>query len=252
MPSKIIGMIPARFGSTRFPGKPLVPILGKTLLQRTYENTKQASSLDKIIIATDDTRIFDHVKSFGGDVIMTEDCLNGTDRLAQVLRLRPECMKASIIVNIQGDEPCLDPSDIDKVTNLLLKYPEASISTAAAPLHSQEEALNPGIVKCIVDMDENAIYFSRSLIPGNKKQQYNPKFPYLRHIGLYAYRPDFILTYQKLAATPLQLEEDLEQLKVLENGYRIKVALIKHASPGVDNPEDIKKVEQWISQNTFL
>lgn len=245
-------MIPARFASTRFPGKPLIPILGKTLLQRTYENTLRASTLDKVIVATDDQRIFDHVVNFGGEAIMTSDCLTGTDRLAEVLQLRPEFLKASVIVNIQGDEPCIDPSDINKVANLLLNDPEAAMATVATHIHTEEEARNPSIVKCIVDQNKNAIYFSRALIPANKKLNYDPKFPYLRHIGLYAYRPDFILAYQKLKPTPLQLAEDLEQLKILEHGYRIKLDLIKHASPGVDTPEDIKKVELWIYQNTSL
>lgn len=254
MSLKIIGIIPARYGSTRFPGKPLVPILGKTLLQRTYENTCLSSSLDHVIIATDDKRIYDHAKSFGGSVVMTsEDCLTGTDRLAEVLHYHPEYLEASVIVNIQGDEPCIDPLAIDRVAQLLLDDPSAMMATVVTRLTTEEEALNSSVVKCVMDQYSNALYFSRALIPANKKASFNLNTPYYRHVGLYAYRPSFIVTYQKLSPTPLQLAEDLEQLKVLEHGYRIKAALIDHVSIGVDYPEDIYKVEQWLcKQNTSL
>lgn len=254
MPLNIIGIIPARYSSTRLPAKLLIPILGKTLLQRTYENAKRATSLDKLIVATDDERLYRHVHEFGGEAIMTpKTCINGTDRLAEVVKLKPEFLNAKVIVNIQGDEPCVEPSLIDQVANLLIEDPEAMVSTARAPLKSKEEAFNPSIVKCVVDQQGYALYFSRALIPGNKTLQFNPKDPYFRHIGLYAYRPNFLLTYQQLPATPLQMAEDLEQLKVLEHGYRIKVALTDHVSPGVDTLKDIKKVEQWLcKQNTSL
>ncbi|MBA2368273.1 MAG: 3-deoxy-manno-octulosonate cytidylyltransferase [Candidatus Protochlamydia sp.] len=244
MVDDVIGIIPARYDSTRFPGKPLVPILGKTLLQRTYENASLAS-LKEIIVATDDRRIYDHVVSFGGLAAMTgPGCRNGTDRLAEVLRMHPEWLKASAIVNIQGDEPLIEPWAIDLAVKALLDDPAAMMSTLAAPLLSEEEVLNPSNVKCVIDIHGNALYFSRSLIPSNKKNQFRTNTTYLGHIGLYVYRPEFVLEYQKLKPTPLQLEEDLEQLKVLENGYRIKVMVIDHASLGVDTPEDIKKIEQ--------
>lgn len=254
MPLDIIGIIPARYSSTRLPAKLMIPILSKTLLQRTYENAKKAKSIDRLIVATDDERIFQHVQEFGGEVIMTSiDCQNGTDRIAEVLKHKPEFLKAKVIVNIQGDEPCVDPLLIDSVAQLLIDDANASVATARCPLKTSVEAMNPSIVKCIVDQNGYALYFSRALIPGNKELKFNPAISYFRHIGLYAYRPDFILTYQKLAATPLQMAEDLEQLKVLEHGYRIKVALTDHVSPGVDILEDIKKVEEWIcKQNTSL
>jgi 3-deoxy-manno-octulosonate cytidylyltransferase (CMP-KDO synthetase) len=246
MRKKIIGIIPARYASIRFPGKPLVPIQGKTLIQRTYENASHAQ-LDEIVVATDDQRIYDHVKQFGGKVVMTSpDHINGSDRIAEVLLSRPDWMKDSIIINIQGDEPCIEPSSIDAIAQVLIEDPSGSMSTAVTPLRTEEEAKSSSVVKCVIDQKQNALYFSRGLIPSNKKHQYNPKFTYYRHIGIYAFRPEFLLEYQKLQATPLQLEEDLEQLKVLENGYRIKVAILDHISIGVDTPEDIKQVEQWL------
>lgn len=254
MSLNIIGIIPARYGSTRLPAKLLIPILGKTVLQRTHENASRSRSLDKLIVATDDERIFKHVLEFGGHPVMTPmSCQSGSDRLAEVLKQEPTYLKAKVIVNIQGDAPCLDPSLIDQVAHLLIEDDQAAMSTAMALLSSKEETLNPSIVKCVVDRQSYALYFSRALIPSNKTLQFNPGLSYYRHIGLYAYRPDFLLTYSELSPTPLQLAEDLEQLKVLEHGYRIKVALTDHASPGVDTFEDINKVEQWIcKQNIFL
>jgi 3-deoxy-manno-octulosonate cytidylyltransferase (CMP-KDO synthetase) len=254
MTAQIIGIIPARYGSTRFPGKPLFYISGKTLLQRTYENAKRSSVLDDLIVATDDQRIFDHVQSFGGKVVMTsENCPTGTDRLAEVLEKYPNWTQAAAIVNIQGDEPCLDPATVNEVARILISDPQADMSTAATPLLSEEDAQSSSIVKCVMDQFQNALYFSRALIPSNKKQNFNSKVSYFRHLGIYAYRPHFLLKYQKLSATPLQIAEDLEQLKVLEHGYRIKVAIVDHVSIGVDTPEDVNKVEQWLcKQNSFL
>ena len=254
MALKTIAIIPARYASTRFPGKPLVKILGKTLLQRTYENTCSTACLDEIIVATDHTEIFNHVQDFGGKAIMTSiDCLTGTDRIAEILINHPNYLKASVIINVQGDEPCIDPKTIHQLVNLLKEDSQAVMATVATRLTSEEEALNPSIVKCVLDKQSNALYFSRALLPANKQLYFNPHTAYFRHIGIYAYRPSFILTYQKLSPTPLQIAEDLEQLKVLEHGYRIKVGIVDHASPGVDFPDDIQKVEQWIcKQNTYL
>lgn len=253
MAVKVLGIIPSRFASTRLPGKPLLLILGKSLLQRTFENAKQVKILDKLLVATDDLRISDHVNGFGGEAVMTsENCLTGTDRLAEVLQKHPELLEAEAVVNIQGDEPCIDPNAIEKAVRLLLEDPLASMATLVTPLKTEEEANNPSIVKCIMDRQHNALYFSRALIPSNKKHQFNPGGAYFRHIGLYVYRPQFLLHYQTLDPTPLQLEEDLEQLKVLEHGFRIKAAVTDHACIGVDTPEDLKQVEKWLcTQNTF-
>lgn len=248
-----IGIIPARYASSRFPGKPLAMILGKTLLQRTYENALRCSSLKYVVVATDDERIFSHVKDFGGNVMMTSvDCENGTERLAEVYRLNSS-IRSDIVINIQGDEPCVDPQTIDAVIAILRGDPYASMSTAAVLLNSREDALNPAIVKCTIDVCQNALYFSRSLIPANKTGSYCSKTSYYRHVGIYGYRSDFLLEYVRLPRTPLQTTEDLEQLKALEHGHRIKVAFVEEASIGVDTPEDIQKIEKLLcKQNTFL
>ncbi len=249
-----LAIIPARYGSKRFPGKMLSQILGKSLLQRTYENAKNSTYLDSIVIATDDQRIFDHAKDFGADVVMTSiDCLNGTERLAEAYREYFSQQQIDIIVNIQGDEPCLEASAIDAMIEVLIESKEAGMSTAIVKIESEEEATNPSIVKCVVDNSEYAIYFSRALIPSNQAGSYNPNCTYFRHLGIYAYRPEFLLTYSALKTTPLQLAEDLEQLKALEQGYKIKVAIVESQSSGVDTPEDIKKVERLLcKQNISL
>lgn len=248
-----IGIIPARYASSRFPGKPLAMILGKTLLQRTYENALRCTSLKYVVVATDDERIFSHVKSFGGNVLMTSiECENGTERLAEVYRLNPS-LRSNIVINIQGDEPCVDPETIDAVIAILSADPKASMSTAAVLLKSREEAFNPAVVKCTIDTCQNALYFSRSLIPANKAGSYCSKTTYFRHIGIYGYRSDFLLEYVRLPKTPLQISEDLEQLKALEHGHRIKVAFVEEASIGVDTPEDIQEIEKLLcKQNTYL
>lgn len=252
MTQQIIGVIPARFESTRFPGKPLVPILGKSLIQRTFENAKKAN-FSEIVIATDDQRIFDHARSFGAPVFMTsKNCTCGTERIAEFLQNNPHYQEADAIVNIQGDEPCLNPEAISSAIQLLLNDSQASMATLVTPLRSLEEAAHSSIVKCVIDLLQNVLYFSRSLIPGNHTGLFNPQNCYYRHIGLYVYRPSFLLHLQKLPSTPLQRAEDLEGLKVLEYGFKIKAAVTDEPSIGVDHPEDINKVEQWLcKQNLF-
>ena len=247
---QIIGIIPARYASTRFPAKMMAPISGKTLIQRTYENALRCSLFDTLLIATDDTRIFQHVRDFGADVVMTStECPTGTDRLVEVLKRDERYDSASIVVNIQGDVPCLEPSVIYSIVAALQNDPEAVMSTAITKFHSMEEALLPSNVKCVIDKNHNALYFSRTLIPAPRKGM--PETSYYHHIGIYAYRRDFLLRYTELPQTPLQLAEDLEQLKVLEHGFRIKTAIVDSVSFGVDIPEDIQKVEQWLcKQNT--
>lgn len=253
MAIKNLGIIPARFASTRLPGKLLLPILGKTLLQRTFENAQNISILDKILIATDDQRIFEHVTHFGGEAIMTSvTCQNGTERAAEVLAKFPEFQHVDTIVNIQGDEPCVDPKAIEDAVKLLSEDPGASMATLITPLR-EEDAYNPSIVKCVKSQNNDALYFSRSLLPSNHRQKFNSHGCYYQHIGLYIFRPSFLLQYPTLPSTPLQIEEDLEQLKVLEHGYRIKVAITNKVSLGVNTQEDLIKLEQWLcKQNTFL
>lgn len=247
MNPKVVGIIPARYASTRFPGKPLVPILGKSLIQRTYENALRCSALEELIVATDDQRIFDHVQAFGGKAVMTsEDCPTGTDRLAEVLRHETSLKDVEVVMNVQGDEPCIDPKVIASVVKALQDNSEAAMSTAVTPIHSADEAHNPNVVKCVVDTRQFALYFSRALIPGGRILKYQSAHPYYRHLGLYAYRREFLLHYADLAPTPLQQFEDLEQLKVLEHGYRIITVTVSGESMDVNAPEDIKKVEQLL------
>jgi 3-deoxy-manno-octulosonate cytidylyltransferase (CMP-KDO synthetase) len=241
---KIIGIIPARYGSTRLPGKPLIQIGGKSLIQRTYENAKKCRSLDQIIVATDDNRIADHVRAFDGEVVMTSpDCATGTDRIIESLS-QGNFGDAEIVINIQGDEPTLEPEVIEKVIGALKHDAEAVVSTAAVKLESKECAFNPSVVKCVMDQKGHAIYFSRSLIPGGKNHEWRPGITYYKHLGIYGYRTSFLKKYGQLNPTPLQLAEDLEQLKILEHGYKIAVAIVKSNAIGVDTPEDIKKIEK--------
>lgn len=247
----VLGVIPARYGSTRFPGKPLAKILGKTLIQRTYENALCCNALDELVVATDDPRILDHVQAFGGNAVMTSvECSTGSDRLAEVIKNNSRYENTQIVVNIQGDEPTFNPSTIKKVVEALQNDTKAVVSTPVAPM-CPEIAFNPNSPKCVIDLNGYALYFSRSLIPGNLTGNYEKKINYYKHVGLYAYKKDFLLTYTTLPATPLQLAEDLEQLKIIEHGYRIKVVVVDCVSTDVNVPEDIKKIEiELCKQNT--
>ncbi len=244
----IIGIIPARFASSRFPGKMLAPILGKSLIQRTYENTKSYKGFKEVIVLTEDIGIADHVKSFGGKVLMTSSsCQTGTDRIVEALHKYPQLQEYEYVVNIQGDEPLLEKRIIRETLELLFEDPESIISTAAIRIKTQEEALNPSCVKCVMDLRGNALYFSRSLIPFKTTENFDFT-SYYRHIGLYCFRKDFLLDYKDLCPTPLQTIESLEQLKILEHGFRIKVATISEPfeSCAVDVPDDIARVEKLL------
>lgn len=241
---KVIGIIPARYGSTRLPGKPLIKIGGKSLIQRTYENAKKCKKLDQVIVATDDVRIADHVLSFDGEVVMTSTaCITGTDRIIEAMT-QGTLSQAELVINIQGDEPNLESEVIEKVIAILKQDHEAVVSTAVVKLESCEDAMSTSVVKCVMDQKGHAIYFSRSLIPGGKSGEWREDVTYYKHIGIYGYRTEFLKEYAELEPTPLQLSEDLEQLKILENGYKIAVAIVKSSAVGVDTPEDIKKIEK--------
>ncbi len=242
---KVLAVIPARYGSTRFPGKPLSLIHGKSLIQHTYENALSCPLLDGVVIATDDERIYNHAKEFHASVVMTDpNHPNGTERIAEVISNLKE--RPDIVVNIQGDEPCITSELIEALVMALIDNPDVPMSTLITPLSNPEDANNPSIVKCVVNQKGRALYFSRSCIPGNKSSKPLSTTPYYSHIGLYAYRTDFLFTYLHLSPTPLQLTEDLEQLKVLEHGFQIQTATVKHQSLGVDTPEDIHKVESYL------
>lgn len=247
--SRVLGIIPARFASSRFQGKPLVNILGKPMIQRTYERAKLASMLDQVVVATDDDKIADCCRGFGADVIMTsESCRNGAERCSEALQKLNK--KYDIVVNIQGDEPLIEPEIIDGIVKALQSAPDAVFSTAVTPL-KPEDAFDPNRVKCVVDNNGYAIYFSRGLIPYNKSGTVNPDFPYLLHLGIQSYDAEFLKIYPELPPTPLQLEEDLEQLKVLENGYKLKVIKVEHEAHGVDVPEDVEKIERYMQERNL-
>ncbi|XP_073116374.1 3-deoxy-manno-octulosonate cytidylyltransferase, mitochondrial-like isoform X2 [Elaeis guineensis] len=248
--SRVVGIIPARFNSSRFQGKPLVPILGKPMIQRTWERAKLASSLEHVVVATDDEKIAECCRGFGADVIMTsESCQNGTERCCEALQKLKR--NYDIVVNIQGDEPLIEPEIIDGVVQALQRAPDAVFSTAVTSL-KPEDGPDPNRVKCIVDKFGYAIYFSRGLIPYNKSGKVNPQFPYLLHLGIQSYDSKFLRIYRQLPPTPLQLEEDLEQLKVLENGYKMKVIKVQHDARGVDTPEDVEKIETLMRRKNIM
>lgn len=251
---KVLGVIPARFESSRFPGKPLAKILGKTLIQRTFENALLCEALDLLVVATDDARIYDHVLSFGGKAVMTsKNCPTGTDRIIEAVQLNDHLKDFQIIVNIQGDEPCVEPDVLKKIIQALDESDIAPMASAVMKLETQEEAQDTSIVKCVFDQNQYALYFSRTLIPAGKNLGFKKDVNYYRHLGIYAFKKDFLLKYADLTETPLQKSEDLEQLKVLEHGVKIKLAIVNSKSIGVDNPEDIKKVETLLcKQNSFL
>lgn len=247
--SRVVGIIPARFASSRFQGKPLVQILGKPMIQRTWERAKLATTLNHVVVATDDEKIAECCRGFGADVIMTsESCRNGTERCNEALQMLGK--KYDVVVNIQGDEPLIEPDIIDGVVKALQAAPDAVFSTAVTSL-KPEDAFDPNRVKCVVDNHGYAIYFSRGLIPYNKLGKVNPQFPYLLHLGIQSYDSKFLSVYPQLPPTPLQLEEDLEQLKVLENGHKMKVIKVDHEAHGVDTPEDVEKIESFMRERNL-
>lgn len=235
----IIGLIPARWGSSRFPGKPLHPIAGKPLVQHVWEQVSRCSRLDDMAIATDDERIFEASLAFGAKAIMTSpNHPSGSDRLAEAIQAFPS---ATHIVNIQGDEPLIDPALIDRLADVLATNPALPMATVACPIDQEEDLDNPNIVKVVLAGTGDALYFSRSVIPFARNPRISPP---LRHLGIYAYRRDFLENYVGWEPTPLELTESLEQLRALENGAKIRVILTDHVSVGVDTPEQAAQVEQ--------
>lgn len=239
VPQRILGVIPARFASSRFPGKALAIIAGKSMLQHVYERASQARYLTHLVIATDDDRIYNEARSFGAPVRRTRpDHLSGTDRVAEVASAE----NAEIIVNIQGDEPLIDPSAIDIAVMSIYDEPDIPMGTLKKKIEVDSEYLNPNVVKVVTDRFSNAIYFSRSPIPYVRDEAERKVATHYKHIGLYVYRRDFLLGYSDLPVGPLEQAERLEQLRALENGYRIRVVETEYESLGVDTPEDLERV----------
>lgn len=247
----VVAIIPARYSSTRFPGKVLVDICGKPMIQHVFERVRRSSLVGRVVVATDDERVKNAVEGFGGTAVMTSaDHQTGTDRIAEVAR----GMEAEVVVNVQGDEPLISPMAIDEAVRPLLEEIDLDMSTLKCPIEHAEEFFDPNVVKVITDINDYAIYFSRWPIPFHREDwsgligegqievpQIRPRMAF-RHIGLYAYRRDFLLRFADSPQTPLEMLEKLEQLRALENGYKIKVVETDYRAVGVDVPEDLARV----------
>jgi 3-deoxy-manno-octulosonate cytidylyltransferase (CMP-KDO synthetase) len=240
---KILGVIPSRFGSSRFPGKPLIDLAGKSMIQRVYEQAKKAKLLSDVIVATDEERIFKHVEKFGGKAMMTSSShQSGTDRCAEILEKLNSEFHA--VINIQGDEPFINPEQID----LLAKCFEDKNTELATLINQTEDSSliqNPNRIKVVIDKNNQALYFSRSAIPFMKEiptTDWAKHHPYFLHIGIYGYRSDILKAITNLPVSSLEKTESLEQLRWLENGYRIKVAKTNFESYSIDSPEDVNNV----------
>ena len=250
----IIAIIPARYGSTRFPGKSLAQIKGKPVIQWVYESTKRSHLIDRVIVATDDERIFAAVAEFDGEAVMTSsEHPTGTDRIAEVAK-KLDC---ALVVNVQGDEPLIQPDMIDETITPLLSDASISMGTLCKRIQDPAEAFDPNVVKVVFDAQGFALYFSRAPIPwdrnrwsGKNSLKELPLFsPMYKHIGLYVYRRNFLLSFTRMTQTALESVEKLEQLRALEKGHKIKVVETIHDSFGVDIPEDLGKIQKLLDSN---
>jgi len=235
---KIIGVIPARMGSSRFPGKPLASICGKTMIEHVYKRSEMSDSLDDLYVATCDREIFDAVVGFGGKAIMTNACHERcTDRIAEAV----QNLEGDIIVNIQGDEPLVFPDMIDAAIAPLLEDDLVICSNLMAPIGSDDDYEDPNEVKVVVDRRNDALYFSREPIPSKKKGAKN--ITAYKQVCIIPFRRDFLFTYTKLPSTPLEIAESVDMLRVLEHGYKVRMVPTKHSTCSVDTPDDLKQVE---------
>jgi 3-deoxy-manno-octulosonate cytidylyltransferase (CMP-KDO synthetase) len=237
VPPKILAVIPARYASSRFPGKALATLDSRTMLEHVYERATMSRYLSAVIIATDDRRIYNEARRFGARVQMTrDDHVSGTDRVAEVASAFEDM---ELVVNIQGDEPLIDPSAIDTAVLPLLEEPAIPMGTLKKRIEDPREITDPNVVKVVSDRFENAIYFSRSTIPHPRDGE---PIAHFKHIGLYVYRRDFLLRYPDMPVGPLEKAERLEQLRALENGFKIRVVETDYESLGVDTPGDLERV----------
>lgn len=244
MENRILGIIPARFASSRLPGKPLVDIHGKPMIQRVYEQVQKSTSLSGIVVATDDQRIMDVVTGFGGNCEMTStDIRSGTDRCASIVKME-KYSDFDVVINIQGDEPMIDPGQIDLLCNIF-ESPEAEIGTLVRKCGDGDDVFNPNNVKVLFNKKSKAIYFSRSVIPhirGKEQSEWMQTHQYYHHIGLYGYRKEVLLHLSSLQMSSLEKAESLEQLRWIEEGYDIFVRESEHENHAVDTPEDLEKI----------
>ena len=242
---KFLGVIPSRYASTRLEGKPLKDICGHTMIEWVYKRSKM-SNLDEVVVATDDERIFNEVKKFGGNVVMTsKDHENGTSRIAEVCASYNDF---DVVVNIQGDEPLIEPEMINSIIDSFKNDATISMSTLKYKIDTMEEVENPNYVKVITDKNGYALYFSRSVIPYPRKMDMKN---YYKHVGIYGYKRDFVIEYAKMEPTELEKSESLEQLRALENGYKIKVMETPYKIIGVDTAEELEKVREFVVNNNL-
>ena len=241
--SQIVIVIPARYGSTRLPGKPLIQFAGKPMVQHVYERARRARNASRVIVATDDERIMKAVEAFGGEARMTRhDHRTGTERIAEVAAHT----QGDIFVNVQGDEPLLDPAAVDTAVTFLQEDPPAAISTVAVPIRKPADIMDPNVVKTVLDFDGNALYFSSAPIPWVRDTGAQVQARHLKHLGLYVFRRDALLEYPTLPQGELERLEQLEQLRWLENGWKVRVAEVEHDAVSVDVPDDVARVEELL------
>lgn len=242
----VLGVIPARYESSRFPGKPLVDIAGKSMIQRVYEQCLKSNLINKLIVATDDQRIADHVRLFGGNVTLTSNKhQSGTDRCAEVANNSPEF---DILINIQGDEPMINPNQIDLLCKCF-ENPQASIATLVKKINTNEELFNENTPKVILNKNNEAVFFSRTAIPfirAKAKENWIEYYTFYKHIGIYGFRTETLKNLSKLPISDLELAEALEQLRWIENGYRIYTAITDIESQAIDTPQDLEKLLKLI------
>ncbi len=246
---KVLIIIPSRFGSTRFEGKPLVDIAGKSLVRRTYEQALKAGMDAHVVVATDDQRIFDHVSAFGNCVMTSDRHVSGTDRCFEVFEKTKDTY--DVVLNLQGDEPFILPEQIRSLVKVF-EQPAASIATLRKPVRTNDELLNPNIVKVVCDHKHHAMYFSRQPIPYLRSVEsgnWVDNYAYYRHVGMYGFRSDIIPQLSKLQPSGLELAESLEQLRWLENGFSITVADTDFISPAIDTPGDLLTVENFLKSH---
>ena len=242
----VVAIIPARYESNRFRGKPLAKIAGKPMIQHVVERAKKVGMLSRVVVATDDTRIADCVESFGGEYVITrKDHVSGSDRLAEAAEL-VGISEHDVVVNIQGDQPLFPPEVVEQVARPLLEDPALPMSTLIYKIIRKEEITDPNHVKTVFDRNNNALYFSRSPIPFQRNPEEAVAPTYYKHLGFYAYRKGFLLTFVALPEGEWERFEKLEQLRALEYGYKIRVTLTEHDSIEVDTPEDLLRVEEYL------
>lgn len=243
--SSVVIVIPARYGSVRLPGKPLLQLAGKPMIQWVYERAKLAKMATQVVVATDDQRILDAVTAFGGEARMTRtDHRTGTERVAEVAAHT----EGEVFVNVQGDEPLLDPASVDIAVTALLEDPPASIATVAVPIRTPGDIMDPNVVKTVLDFDGNALYFSRAPIPWVRDTGGHVQARHLKHLGLYVFQRDALLEYPTLPQGELERIEQLEQLRWMENGWKIRVAEVEHDAVSVDVPADVTRVEELLKK----